>query len=199
MTPLVRDGGPLALVPGTAYLLAVVVATIFGRLAAAAVAIPLSVVLLQRYVDLRAESSAQTDLWVGTAFVVVAGIVVLIMTRREAVADEQTEEGTRLQLLALAGDALAESLDVDETLRRLGDVIVPALADWFSVELMEDGVQRNVVVLHPDPAKVELARELQTAIPDGSRRAHRGARGDPHRHLRAHRDDPRRDAERADR
>ena len=58
VTPLVRDGGPLALVPGTAYLLAVVVATIFGRLAAAAVAIPLSVVLLQRYVDLRAESSA---------------------------------------------------------------------------------------------------------------------------------------------
>ena len=40
VTPLVRDGGPLALVPGTAYLLAVVVATIFGRLAAAAVAIP---------------------------------------------------------------------------------------------------------------------------------------------------------------
>ena len=87
------------------------------------------------------------------------------MTRREAVADEQTEEGTRLQLLALAGDALAESLDVDETLRRLGDVIVPALADWFSVELLEDGVQRNVVVMHPDPAKVELARELQQRFP----------------------------------
>jgi hypothetical protein len=46
VTPLVHDGGPLALVPGTAYLLAVVVATIFGRLAAAAVAIPISVVLL---------------------------------------------------------------------------------------------------------------------------------------------------------
>ena len=164
VTPLVDGNGPLAPAPGIAYLLAVVVATVFGRLAAAAVAIPLSVILLQNAVDASA-GTVQTDLWVGAVFVLVAGIVVLIMTRRGVAAEEHTEEGTRLQLLARAGDALAESLEVDETLRRLGDAIVPALADWFSVDLLEDGVLRNVVVLHPDPAKVQLARELQQRFP----------------------------------
>ncbi|MEP6759357.1 MAG: SpoIIE family protein phosphatase [Actinomycetota bacterium] len=167
VTPLVYNG-PLATVPGTSYLLAVVLATIFGRLVAAAIAIPLSIALLQRYAEdlgTRSASGADADLWATTAFVLVAGIVVFILTRREAVHDAQTEEGAHIHLLARAGDALSESLDVEETLRRLGDVVVPLLADWFSVELVEDGVSRTVVVMHPDPAKVEFARELQQRFP----------------------------------
>ena len=168
VTPLVRDGRPLANVPAIAYLLAVVVATIFGRVAAAAVAIPLSVILLHNYADASAEPAgggADADLWVAAGFVLVAALVVLILTRRGLDVETHVEEGSRLQLLARAGDALAESLDVEETLRRLGDVIIPQLADWFAVELVEDGEIRSAIVMHPDPAKVELARELQQRFP----------------------------------
>ena len=33
------------------------------------------------------------------------------------------------------------------------------------MELVEDGVDPAIVVVHPDPAKVELARELQRRFP----------------------------------
>jgi serine phosphatase RsbU (regulator of sigma subunit)/PAS domain-containing protein len=71
----------------------------------------------------------------------------------------------RLGLLRHAGDALSVALDIDEALGRLADVIVPTLADWFSVDLVEDGAITNVLVMHPDPERVELARELQRRFP----------------------------------
>jgi serine phosphatase RsbU (regulator of sigma subunit) len=71
----------------------------------------------------------------------------------------------RLGLLRHAGDALSVALDIDEALSRLAEVIVPALADWFSVDLVEDGTITNVLVMHPDPERVELARELQRRFP----------------------------------
>jgi serine phosphatase RsbU (regulator of sigma subunit) len=47
----------------------------------------------------------------------------------------------------------------------LAEVIVPTLADWFSVDLLADGTITNVLVMHPDPERVELARELQRRFP----------------------------------
>jgi serine phosphatase RsbU (regulator of sigma subunit) len=47
----------------------------------------------------------------------------------------------------------------------LAEVIVPTLADWFAVDLVEDGTITNVLVMHPDPERVELARELQRRFP----------------------------------
>jgi serine phosphatase RsbU (regulator of sigma subunit) len=76
-----------------------------------------------------------------------------------------TDELDRLGLLRHAGDALSVALDIGEALSRLAEVIVPALADWFSVDLVEDGTITNVLVMHPDPERVELARELQRRFP----------------------------------
>ena len=71
----------------------------------------------------------------------------------------------RLRLAERAGSALAEALDVTSALQRLGEVLVPALADWFAVDLLERDEIRNAIVMHPDPRKVELARELQRRFP----------------------------------
>ena len=71
----------------------------------------------------------------------------------------------RLRLAERAGSALAEALDVSSALQRLGEVLVPALADWFAVDLLEGDEIRNAIVMHPDPRKVELARELQRRFP----------------------------------
>ena len=78
-------------------------------------------------------------------------------------ADELQRE--RLRLAERAGSALAEALDVTSALQRLGEVLVPALADWFAVDLVEGDEIRNAIVMHPDPRKVELARELQRRFP----------------------------------
>jgi serine phosphatase RsbU (regulator of sigma subunit)/transcriptional regulator with GAF, ATPase, and Fis domain len=71
----------------------------------------------------------------------------------------------RLRLAERAGSALAEALDVTSAIQRLGEVLVPALADWFAVDLLEGDEIRNAIVMHPDPRKVELARELQRRFP----------------------------------
>src|SRR5436190_11405863 len=68
----------------------------------------------------------------------------------------------RLAFVAQASETLSKSLDVDETLESLAFLAVPHLADWCSIDLVEeDGALRNVAVAHVNPQKVELARELQ--------------------------------------
>ncbi|MEU6218677.1 hypothetical protein ABZ845_14320 [Streptomyces sp. NPDC047022] len=63
----------------------------------------------------------------------------------------------RLALLAEVTKALGSTLDADEGLRRLCRIVVPQLADWCAVDLLEggdgDGEQlRRVCVTHRDPA-----------------------------------------------
>ena len=94
-----------------------------------------------------------------------ASITILPRGDERTDAAHPTDELDRLGLLRHAGDALSVALDIDEALSRLAEVIVPTLADWFSVDLVEDGTITNVLVMHPDPERVELARELQRRFP----------------------------------
>jgi serine phosphatase RsbU (regulator of sigma subunit)/transcriptional regulator with GAF, ATPase, and Fis domain len=166
ITPIVRDGA-LAIFPGVPYVLIVVAATLVGRVVAATIAIAESAILLDRYVVAAGQTGqrGEQDLLAIVVFVLVAGVVVQLLARLDRTLAIETRERDRLRFLARAGDALSGSLDVDETMKHLGDVLVPALADWFSVDLIEEGAIRNVVVVHPDPAKVELARDLQRRFP----------------------------------
>ncbi len=59
------------------------------------------------------------------------------------------------------GKELASSLEYEEVLDRLARALVPALADWCVVDVVERGFEQHVAVAHVDPAKEELARELQ--------------------------------------
>jgi len=66
----------------------------------------------------------------------------------------------------------ASERDYEHMLRRLTHLAVPRLADWCAIDLWENGMIRNVGVAHVDPAKVELAHELQKRFPpdpDGPR------------------------------
>ena len=63
----------------------------------------------------------------------------------------------RLQLVGEVGRVLGSTLDVDEALRRLARLVVPRLADWVVVDLLDDdGAQelRRAVVVHCDPERV---------------------------------------------
>ena len=67
------------------------------------------------------------------------------------------------RLLAEAGEVLNATLELPETLQRLADLCVPALADWCTVRLPdEEGRQLDsVAVAHTDPEKVALARSTR--------------------------------------
>jgi PAS domain S-box-containing protein len=71
-----------------------------------------------------------------------------------------------VRFLAEAGAVLGSSLDYEVTLADLARLVVPRLADWCGVNVVdEDGTTRQLAVAHADPAKVELARELGRRFP----------------------------------
>jgi GAF domain-containing protein len=68
--------------------------------------------------------------------------------------------------MAEASQLLASTLDVEETLRRIAGLVVPALAGQCIVDLLEeDGSLRCVAVAHLDPERQELLRELRLRYP----------------------------------
>ena len=80
--------------------------------------------------------------------------------------------GKRATFLAEAGAALASSLDLSETLRRVAALAVPAIADWCTVAAVdEEGTLRRVAVVHGDPQKRELVDAYQANFPPASHRA----------------------------
>ncbi|HEX6099552.1 MAG TPA: GAF domain-containing protein [Thermoanaerobaculia bacterium] len=72
-----------------------------------------------------------------------------------------------LRLLAEASDLLASSLDYETTLKTIAQLAVGAFADWCAVDIVdEDGVgYHRLAVAHVDPAKVQLAHEVQERYP----------------------------------
>ncbi|HVH42262.1 MAG TPA: ATP-binding protein [Labilithrix sp.] len=67
--------------------------------------------------------------------------------------------------LADATRLLSASLDYATTLRTLAEALVPRLADWAVVILVEEGTPRQVAVAHPDPTLTARARELWERFP----------------------------------
>jgi PAS domain S-box-containing protein len=84
-----------------------------------------------------------------------------VITRDQSSADH----GVRF--LAEAGQALAASLEWEQTLVQVAKLAVPALADWCIVDVLEDdGVTiKQVAVSAADPAKEDLLREMRMLYP----------------------------------
>ncbi|HVL98001.1 MAG TPA: SpoIIE family protein phosphatase [Egibacteraceae bacterium] len=79
-------------------------------------------------------------------------------------AAEQT--ASQLAFLAEASRIMAASLDLEETLRRLADTVVPRLAEWCVVYLLDlHGRPRHVSTSHVDPERVAQVVELQRRWP----------------------------------
>jgi signal transduction histidine kinase len=68
--------------------------------------------------------------------------------------------------LAEASRLLADSLDYETTLGTVAMLALPHLGAWCIVDVVEeDGEIRRVAIVHPDPDKQLLARELQDGWP----------------------------------
>ena len=79
---------------------------------------------------------------------------------------EAKDAELRQRFLAEAGQVLATSLDYEQTLERVARMIVPGLADWCGIEMLDEhGDSHQVAVAHVDPDKVEMARDLRRRYP----------------------------------
>ncbi|MBA3579639.1 MAG: PAS domain S-box protein [Gemmatimonadaceae bacterium] len=70
-----------------------------------------------------------------------------------------------LAFLLEASEVLTKSLDYESTLRSVAELATRSIADWAAVDLLDDGEIRRVAVAHPDPAKLQIARDLETKYP----------------------------------
>ncbi len=94
-----------------------------------------------------------------------AGRIIAAVTTWFDISERKRAEEVQ-RFLAEAGEALASSLDYEATLQQVARLAVPALADWCSIDILqEDRSIRRVAVAHPDPAKVALAQELSGRYP----------------------------------
>jgi serine phosphatase RsbU (regulator of sigma subunit) len=75
------------------------------------------------------------------------------------------DHAEKLTFLAAASAELAGSLDYNATLATVARLAVPTIADWCTVEIVDDGRFRTVAVAHVDPDKVALAQQLQKRYP----------------------------------
>lgn len=67
----------------------------------------------------------------------------------------------RLALLAMAGDVFARSLDPNETLDAIARTVVPRIADWCRVDLVDaHGELQRAVAHHLDPARARYGWDL---------------------------------------
>jgi hypothetical protein len=72
----------------------------------------------------------------------------------------------RSHFLAEASEMLGSSLDYAQTLQNVAWSVVPQLADWCTVDLVDEAGQReHVVVAHSDPDRLEVAEQLGTYDP----------------------------------
>ena len=72
----------------------------------------------------------------------------------------------RAAFLAESGTVLSSSLDYQTTVANVARMVVPDLADWCRVDLLDEkGSIRRLAVAHADPSKVEWADELERRYP----------------------------------
>jgi signal transduction histidine kinase len=80
--------------------------------------------------------------------------------------EAEREARERLLFLSQASVALTSSLDYEETLRRLAELVVPELADWCVIDMVaEGGAIERVAIAHRDPDKVRFGRQFSARYP----------------------------------
>jgi signal transduction histidine kinase/DNA-binding response OmpR family regulator len=85
--------------------------------------------------------------------------------RNQLLAETQAAE-RRARFLADASMRLAAALEYQATLRELAQLLIGELADWCFIDVTgRDGQVRRLAAAYRDPAKAELARQLEHVLP----------------------------------
>ena len=86
----------------------------------------------------------------------------LLLAREKQARGAAEKARERIDFLARASDVLHSSLAYEDTFRTLLGLVVPSLATYCVVDVLEEsGMVRRLHVVHADPGKQELADRLQ--------------------------------------
>lgn len=89
----------------------------------------------------------------------------LILAIARDVTDRKRAEDA-VRYVAQASFAVSESLDYEETMTNIASVLVPGLADWCAIDIVqEDGTMQAAAILHSDPKMVETAKQMRKRYP----------------------------------
>ena len=95
------------------------------------------------------------------------GSLLAAVTVIEDVTEVKSRE-VQMRILSEAGRVLASSLDIRQTLQELVDLVVPKVADWCVIDLVDRQLMRDTVAMtHRDPAKLGLIRQAAAFGPGG--------------------------------
>ena len=98
--------------------------------------------------------------------------------------DDRRAAEDRQRFLAEAGWVLGSSLDYARTLQDAARLAVPRVADFCAVDVLVEGRLERLALVHVDPLKLVLVKELEPQSLDGDgagrhRRRDSGGRADP--------------------
>jgi PAS domain S-box-containing protein len=86
----------------------------------------------------------------------------LLLAKEQLARAEAVEVKRRLALLAAAGPSLAASLDYRETLEGITRLLVPELADWCLLDIVDDnGNVNQLAAAHAEVEKEDLLKRLR--------------------------------------
>jgi PAS domain S-box-containing protein len=68
---------------------------------------------------------------------------------------------SNLRILAKANTQYPASMGYRKTLDAIAAMVVPDVADWCSIEILEDGKIEQVAIAHKDPEKVQWAKKIR--------------------------------------
>jgi PAS domain S-box-containing protein len=90
------------------------------------------------------------------------------VTDRVVAENDREHSLKQIHFLAEASAALSSSLDLAIVLERLAEAVVPFLADWCAIDLIDkEGGVRSIVVRHREEALAPYAEKLKTFVPVG--------------------------------
>ncbi|MEP6937735.1 MAG: response regulator, partial [Chthoniobacterales bacterium] len=126
---------------------------------------------------LRAKIAVFVDLYKKTALIKRQADERAEFIRAQAARVEAEARQERLAFLAEASNALAGSLDYEVTFQNLARLVVPRLADFCIIDVVEEnGALQQVAVAHRDPAMETKLRDLAAQYPSSAAAQNGGTR-----------------------
>jgi signal transduction histidine kinase/CheY-like chemotaxis protein len=93
-----------------------------------------------------------------------AGKLLYVMSTLRDVSLRKSRED-KLHFMVESAKILSLNLDFDQRLIEKAKLTVPRLADWCSINVLQNGELRRVTVIHQDPKKAELLTKLDEKFP----------------------------------
>jgi GAF domain-containing protein len=158
--------GPLVGLPGVAFLLVIAGVAWFGRFVPGAIAVVASAASIELFTGTpdTLELSRPSAISIAVFVVIGCGIAAVIGWQRSAWATE-VRTRRRLQLLAEITDIVRARSGSTEALERLAAHVVPRVADWCLIQLIEGDDLVPIALAATEPSMTELGWRIQRAYP----------------------------------